>query len=458
MSDPRTLIEDHPMGSRRWCIVLIMTAISAVDGFDVLSIALAAPGITHEWGMTQKTLGLLLSVELIGMGFGSTLFGNAADRFGRRPMILICLSIITTAMGLTAGAQGPEILALWRFATGVGIGGMLSAINSVTAEISNEQARPMAMAIMVNGYPLGCLLGGLVAALVLGSAAWRSIFWIGAFSTATLLPLVLLFVPETPDYHLTRSRADALRRVNRSLRGLGLPLATAIHRATPSAVATGATKPRFGALFAPSLVRTTVVLTFAFAAHMMTSYYLLKWTPKIIVDHGYSEAAAAAMLGWVNLGGVLGGWAFGLLMRRFGLTNPTVAMLVASATSIVVFGHGGGSNAWSWRAILFIAGMSSSAAMVGFYSLFAYHYPSHVRATGTGFTIGAGRVGAAASPMLAGLLFATLPKGSGQVVALVMACGSAFAALALMLEGVGIRNAGLGKPIDASRLPLDANA
>ncbi len=50
-----------------------MVLLNALDGFDVLSSAFAAPGISAEWGIERAALGLVLSAELVGMGFGSVL-------------------------------------------------------------------------------------------------------------------------------------------------------------------------------------------------------------------------------------------------------------------------------------------------------------------------------------------------------------------------------------------------
>lgn len=78
---PREVIEQTPMGVRQWIAVVLMIALNALDGFDVLSSAFAAPGIAKEWGIQRDALGVVLSMELVGMGFGSILLGGAADRF-----------------------------------------------------------------------------------------------------------------------------------------------------------------------------------------------------------------------------------------------------------------------------------------------------------------------------------------------------------------------------------------
>ena len=163
-NDPRTQIDESPMTTRMWVIVAVMVLLNANDGFDVLSSAFAAPGITAEWGIPRSELGFVLSAELVGMGFGSVLLGGVADRMGRKPAILWCLVIGGIGMFLAAQAKGVFDLSAYRFITGLGIGGMLASINAVTAECTNKKDRSLAMALMVIGFPVGAVLGGLVAA------------------------------------------------------------------------------------------------------------------------------------------------------------------------------------------------------------------------------------------------------------------------------------------------------
>src|ERR1700757_701443 len=164
--------------------------LNALDGFDVLSISFASPGIAREWGIDKATLGWLLSMELPGMAAGSLLLGGAADKIGRRPTILGCLVAMAVGMFGAAHAHGVYGLVPWRLLTGLGIGGTLAAINAAAAELSNRRSRSFAMALMVIGYPLGGLVGGLFVQKLLAQGGWRTVFVTGAWATAAFLPLV----------------------------------------------------------------------------------------------------------------------------------------------------------------------------------------------------------------------------------------------------------------------------
>jgi MFS family permease len=74
-------------------------------------------------------------MELIGMGLGSLLLGGAADRFGRRRTTLACLLLMVVGMFMATTATSPVGLSIWRIITGLGIGGMLAAINAIAFEL-----------------------------------------------------------------------------------------------------------------------------------------------------------------------------------------------------------------------------------------------------------------------------------------------------------------------------------
>ena len=126
-SDPRAIIDEAGMSRFQWGIVAVMIGLNALDGFDVLSISFASPGIAAQWGIDRAALGLVLSMELIGMAAGSVMLGGLADRVGRRATILGCLVAMAAGMFGASTAHNVEALSAWRVLTGLGIGGMLAA-------------------------------------------------------------------------------------------------------------------------------------------------------------------------------------------------------------------------------------------------------------------------------------------------------------------------------------------
>ena len=427
--DPREILAHSPMGAFQMIAVGMCVLLNALDGFDVLSISFAAPGIANEWGIDRGALGIVLSMELIGMAVGSMVIGGVADMVGRRPTILTCLTVMGVGMTLASTASGIETLSAYRFATGLGIGGVLAATNAMVAEYSNKKRKSLSVTIMAAGYPIGAIIGGTISSMLLAHYDWRAVFIFGATMTFIFIPLIWYFLPESIEYLTQKRPAGALEKINKTLKRMGHETVSELPP-QPSAPA----KIGVGRLFGPDLARTTALLTFAYFAHIMTFYFYLKWIPKIVVDMGFSPSLAGGVLVWANVGGASGAIVLGLLTQRFGMRGLVIGSMLFAGTLVTLFGQGHG-DLTQLSLIACVAGFFTNAAIVGLYAIFAHAFPTEVRAGGTGFVIGVGRGGAALGPIIAGFLFQS--GQSLQVVAIIMAMGSILAAIALLFLGAG---------------------
>lgn len=423
-ADVRQVLDRAPMGRLQIAAIVLCVLLNALDGFDVLAISFASPGIATEWGIDRAALGIVLSMELIGMAAGSIVLGALADRIGRKPTTLVCLSLMTVGMAAASLADTVTELSLYRLFTGLGIGGMLACTNAMVAEFANARARSLAVAVMAAGYPMGAIVGGSFASQLLISGGWRDIFSFGAVMTAVFLPVTLLLLPESVDFLVHKRPANALSRINAILRRMGhAPVETLpeMDRATP--------KGSFRQLFGPGLASTTAFLTIAYFSHIMTFYFILKWIPKIVVDMGYAASSAGGVLVWANVGGLTGALLLSALSWRFPVHKLVIGAMLLSFVTVTIFGRGQ-SDIATLAMVAAAAGFFTNAGVVGLYALIAEAFPTAVRGSGTGFVIGFGRGGAAAGPVLAGFLF-SIDLGLATV-ALAMACGSLIAAGTLL--------------------------
>lgn len=420
----RAILAAGKMGGRQILAVAICTLLNALDGFDVLSISFASPGIAAEWGIGRGALGIVLSMELIGMAVGSVVLGNVADRIGRRKTILGALVVMGVGMYLATTATGLATLSAYRLFTGLGIGGMLAATNAVVAEFSNARLKSMSVAIMAAGYPVGAIVGGSIASYLLAATGdWRSVFYFGIVASAIMLPVVWFLLPESVGYLVQARPHGALERVNDIMRKLG-------HRTVPDLPPATADEPKTSVkqLFSGRLARITILLTLAYFAHIMTFYFILKWVPKIVVDMGYPPALAGGVLVWANVGGLLGSIVLSLLSLRIPTRTLVLGAMLLSTAAVIVFGTGASGLAML-SLMSALAGFFTNAGVVGLYALIAHGFPSAVRAGGTGFVIGVGRGGAALGPVIAGFLF---EAGLGLLgVAIAMGLGSLIGAVCI---------------------------
>src|SRR5262245_530166 len=425
LSDPRDIMAKSPMSVMQILIIAITIGLNALDGFDVASISYASPGIAKEWGIDRGALGIVLSMEVFGMALGSIFLGGLADKIGRRRTVLGCVTLMAIGMFMATTVRGVVDLSVWRVVTGLGIGGMLATINAVSAEFSNARRRDFCVAAMSIGYPVGAVTGGLLAARLLVTQDWRSVFYLGAAAAAILLPLVFFFVPESVHWLTQKQPAGALDQINKTLRRMGHGSLNIL----PSLAGT-ARKRSVADIFKPGLLTITVIVTLAYFFHIVTFYFILKWVPKIVADFGFPASSAAGILVWTNVGGAIGGALLGILTIRFGVKGLTIGAMILATAAVGLFGQTP-QDLTLLSAVCAFAGFFTNAAIVGLYALFAKAFPTHVRASGTGVAIGVGRGGSVLAPIIAGYLFEagyTLPT-----VSLMMAFGSTMAAAVLLL-------------------------
>jgi cyanate permease len=241
--------------------------------------------------------------------------------------------------------------------------------------------------------------------------------------TTICIPLVYFLVPESVHWLTQKQPHGALERINRTLKRMGHAAVAAL----PS-IAHHAGKRKANDIFSSRLIMTTIIVTAAYFLHVTSFYFIIKWVPKIIVDMGFVASSAAGVLVWTNVGGAIGGAVLGILTLRYNVKTVTMAVLVMSSIMIVIFGRTP-ADLDKLSLICAAAGFFTNAGIVGLYAIFAHAYPTHVRASGTGFAVGIGRGGAVIAPIVAGFLF----EGGIELptVALIMASGALLAAVAL---------------------------
>jgi benzoate transport len=419
-TDPRETIDQAPMSLLQVFIIVITVGLNGLDGIDVLSISFALDGIGKEWGISHGGLGIVSSMELFGMAVGSIALGWVADSIGRRKTMLGCLTTMAVGMFMVTTVSNVVELSIWRVITGLGIGGLLSAITAITAEFSNLKYRYLCISIMAIGYPLGGIIGSKIASLLLISYNWRSVFYFGAAVSAFFIPLFYFAVPESIHWLVRKQPAKALEKVNKTLERLG-------HRSVNvlPEIPTEVRKKSFPDLFAPGLIGLTLIITVAYFLQITTYYFILKWIPKVFVDMGFTASEGANMLTYANIGGAMGGAILGLLTLRVDVKKLTMATLALSAFAITSLGRIPADLDYG-ALFVFLSGFFGNAGIVGMYALFPAVFPTHVRASGTGFTVGVGRGGAILSPIIVGFMFEaglSLP-----VVTMVISTGALIAA------------------------------
>lgn len=437
--DLRHALDQGPMNRFQWTAIGICILLNMIDGFDVLVMAFTAASVSAEWSLNGAQVGLLLSAGLFGMAAGSLFIAPRADRFGRRPLILFCLLLCGLGMLCSALAQSPTQLALLRGFTGLGIGGILASSNVIAAEYANRRWRPLAVSLQSTGYALGATFGGLLAVWLIGHWGWRSVFLAGGLISLAAIPLVLAGLPESLDFLLARRPANALARVNGLARRLGLQSLDAL----PEARSRQASGVAMLQLLAPTLRRSTLLIWLLFFLAMFGFYFIMSWTPKLLTAAGLTAQQGITGGVLLSIGGIFGAALVGALSARVPLARVLQGFMLVTAALLVLF-LGLASSLAAALGLGLLIGLFANGCIAGLYALSPLIYPAGVRATGVGWAIGVGRLGAILSPTVAGLLL----DDGWQPLHLYGVFAVVFAAAALVL--LGLRPAApAGEPLAA---------
>lgn len=402
MSKPiHELMDEKSMSRFQWGVISLCFLINMLDGFDVLVMAFTAASVASHWSLSGIQLGYLLSAGLVGMALGSLFIAPWADRFGRRPLIMFCIAVAGSGMVASAYAQSPVQLGALRLLTGLGIGGILASSYVIAGEYASKKWRGLAISLQATAYALGATIGGIVAAWIIPAMGWPSVFLYGGLTTLATLPIMGLWLPESLDFLLGRQPRGALLAVNRLLGKVGLPGINTL----PAAGANRAQAARagVGSLFAPGLLPSTLLIWCAFFLVMLGFYFVMSWTPKLMVSAGLSNQQGITGGVLLNVGGIVGTSLIGLLAARFALPRLLMIYMLANFCLMYGFVRLLGELNMAFAAALLI-GIFVNGCVAGLYALTPSIYRSTQRVTGLGWAIGMGRVGAIVSPLLAGRL------------------------------------------------------
>jgi benzoate transport len=420
-------INEGPMSSFQMFVIGICVVINMLDGFDVLVVAFTASSIATDWSIPNSSLGIILSAGLFGMAAGSLFLAPYADHIGRRYMILVGLVIITIGMLASAFSQSVWQLVSARLFTGLGIGGLLASMNVLVAEYSSRKYRSLAISFLQSGYPIGATIGGSIVVILISEAGWRAAFLFGAVLSGLMIPLVFSQLPESLHFLVSRRPGNALQRINTILVRIGQqkidhipdPVEGKEHQSKGIAL-----------LLSGTQLRQTLLIWTSFFMLMFSFYFVLSWTPKLLVVAGLSTEQGISGSVLLNLGGIIGGLMLGVIATRVDLKRLIGTYMLTTSVLMVVFGLLSGQLTQALSVAIFL-GFFLFGSMIGLYAITPALYATDVRTTGMGWAIGIGRIGAIIAPYTAGLL---LDNGMGTTfMFIIFAVPMVFAALAQSL-------------------------
>jgi MFS transporter, AAHS family, 4-hydroxybenzoate transporter len=377
------------------CSALVFT-----DGFDAQSMGFVAPALSADLHLTRASIGPLLSSGLFGMMIGALLFGPLADRFGRKPIMVISVFLFGILSLLTATATTFQELLVYRLLTGLGLGGAMPNAIALTAEYTPKRLRATGIMTMFVGFTLGGACGGFVAAALISRFGWQSVFIVGGIFPCVAATIAMFVMPESIRFLVLKGGQESrvANHLSRIAPGANLPAGT-----TFVVEEQRGTKFVVKQLFADGRSMVTLLLWVMFFMSLLDLYFLNGWLPTVMNDAGVPLRVAILISSLFQVGGIVGNLFLGRLIDRNMSFRVLGTIYFLSSVCVFLIGGAGASVPLLVASVLatgvtVLGGQSSSNAMA------ASYYPTSIRSTGLGWALGMGRIGSIVGPLLGGLL------------------------------------------------------
>jgi AAHS family 4-hydroxybenzoate transporter-like MFS transporter len=398
VSATETALENQRIGPVQLRVLALCTLIQICDAYDVNAIAVTVPSLTHAWNLPGPAFTQAFVWSSVGILVGALSSGPIGDRLGRRPLLLGSVLIYGLASLLTGFVGSLPMLSVMRFLTGVGIGGAFPGAATLTGDYAPHRRRALMIMISFTGAPFGGFLCGQLAAVLLPSFGWPSIFLLGGIVPLAMLPVLWLWLPESPRFLLSKDNLSA--RQTGLLHKLGV--APGQTGAGPVDIALG--NP-IKMLFGRGYVLQTILLWVIFFCSLLNLFLFAYWLPEVLHLGGMSPAEAARTSSYREFGAMVAVLYLGVLIDRFGPERSLAWHYLAGIAFIAAIALFTMPYLILVGAIFF-AGMTIVGSQTGANGACGKLYPARMRASGLGWALGIGRLGGIAGPALGGYLLA----------------------------------------------------
>jgi AAHS family 4-hydroxybenzoate transporter-like MFS transporter len=394
------IIDDRPLSRFQIRTIVLCGVVVILDGFDTQCMGFLVPHIADSLHIPIPSFGPVLSAALIGLMIAAMASGPIADRWGRRSVVIVSVVVFGIFALLTARANSLRELVLYRFLTGLGLGGAMPNAVALTAEYTPRRIQPNVVGAIFVGMPAGALIASQAASILIPLWGWRSVFVVGGVLPLLLALLLIKVLPESVRF-LSTTGSDPDR------------VAAILGRISPDATVVGIQdmsardERRKGVpvkhLFTEGRAAGTLLLWVPFFMNLLMLYFFISWLPALLRQTGMPPSAGVEAVAMFSLGGIFGTLFEGSVMKAFGARTLLLLEFLICAALIASLAQVGASRA-PMLLVSLVLGVCMQGAQSGLNALAAGFYPTAVRATGIGWALGVGRIGSIVGPSLGGVL------------------------------------------------------
>ena len=396
----RVLGETHHPAFQLMLLVLCGLCL-VIDGFDAQAMGYVAPSVIADWNVSKAALGPVFSASLFGMLLGALGLSVLADRIGRRPVLIGATFFFAAAMIATPLASTVPVLIALRFVTGLGLGCIMPNAMALVGEFSTPVHRVKRMMLVSCGFTLGAALGGFVSAALIPAFGWRAVFWVGGAVPLLLAFAMLAALPESLQFLVLKGRTERARRWLATFDpNLHVDAQT---RIVVREKADGGAP--VAELFRAGRTPVTLILWAISFMNLIDLYFLSNWLPTVMRDAGYTSATAVIVGTVLQTGGVVGTLSLGWFIERFGFVRVLFVCFACAAVFVGAIGSVAHVLPWLLLAV-FAGGFCVVGGQPAVNALAGHYYPTSLRSTGIGWSLGIGRIGSVIGPLVGGQLIA----------------------------------------------------
>lgn len=418
------LLDERGLSSFQINLIVWSVLLALIDGYDIGAIAFAAPHLIREWHINPHALGPVFSASLVGILIGSAGFGWIGDRYGRKAALIGANLLFGVFTFAAAYSSNLDQMFWLRLLAGLGIGGVIPNVVALNAESAPRRHRATLALVAVAFVPLGGAIPGFVAATLVPTHGWPILFSIGGIVPIVLAVAGIFLLPESIKY----------MALHESQRGKMAKLIASIqpgYQVPPNArFVIEDEKQQFPGfnpsyLFKEGLALITPLLWLLFALNLMGYFFLLSWTPTLVSALKLPPTTGALAGAMIQVGGTVGSLLLARWVQRHRFAVITVVFVLA-VPAVASIGFAGLTSQTALLVAAFLAGFCVLGIQTGINVAGALIYPTSLRANGSGWELGIGRIGSIVGPLLGALfvglpidrlyLWSSLPFAAGAVV------------------------------------------